>query len=408
MAEKEERTILLRNGKKFKSYEPTWKKYKLEPALLLVFFGWNLSASVLPNQLLRGECLARGYDESDCSHLGGNNLTKTIEEEIQPRVAEILMTIKLLTSVIPAILSLFVGSWSDTFGRKKVFCTNFIGYGLTCASFGAVALIENYWRVNPWFYVIPHIAMTVAGGWPAILLSILCYTTDVTDEYDRSSRLGIMEISMFVGVLLGTGLSGYVLILTSASTVFLISTLSIAIASIYSIIFVDESVIIVTDISLYEQLKRLFRKTAVKEMFQTGFRQRFGFERRILWCLIVIRTLTVFAINGSGNVFYLFTRERFQWTLVEYAIFDSTSSLISNFGCFIAIAVLKNGLHFSDLSIAIIALVSRIVEASFKILNPSVSLKLPSFNSSSIHCNASLKRQCKCTRYQEFAFSKRF
>lgn len=52
---------------------------------------------------------------------------KRIEIEVQPYVAKILMARSLLESIIPAIVSLFIGPWSDKFGRRPIVLTTFTG-----------------------------------------------------------------------------------------------------------------------------------------------------------------------------------------------------------------------------------------------------------------------------------------
>lgn len=343
------------------------RKCKLEPALLLLFFAWNLASSIIPNQLLRETCLNFGYNTSDCDNLNGNNETKHIEESIQPYVAEILMTISLLNSIIPAILSLFLGPWTDKFGRKKVICATFIGFSTTLACLSIVAYIADQMAMmNPWAYVIAYIPLIVTGGWPTMIVSILCYTTDLTTEAFRSTRLAIIEMIIFMGVVAGTASSSYILNWTSPVSVFLIAMTCAMLATIHTIIFVDESVPNVHLSTAYEQLKELISHAPVVEMLKTCFKRRPFQERRILWCLIMILMFTVFALNGQSNVFYLFVREKFNWSLKEATLFDSTTMMITIVGCIVGMFIFKRLLNFSDLTIAFIAIVSVLLDSSLK------------------------------------------
>lgn len=52
---------------------------------------------------------------------------KDIETKIQPYVANIIMAGSLITSILPAILSLLLGPWSDKFGRRPVLIATFAG-----------------------------------------------------------------------------------------------------------------------------------------------------------------------------------------------------------------------------------------------------------------------------------------
>lgn len=60
------------------------------------------------------------YNESDCSQLGNedNNLTRWLEPKVQPTVNKINMVHSVTNSLLPLIFCIFVGTWSDKFGRK--------------------------------------------------------------------------------------------------------------------------------------------------------------------------------------------------------------------------------------------------------------------------------------------------
>lgn len=196
--------------------------------------------------------------------------------------------------------------------------------------------------------------------------SILCYVTDLSTEANRSVRIAIIEILVFVGVLFGTASSSFILASTSATTVFLIATICATIASVYALIFIEESVQVIETATACEQIKQLLSPTSVVEMLKTCFKRREFKERRILWSLITILMFSIFVLNGSGNVFYLFVREKFNWSLKDATLFDSTNLLISIIGCTIGLVVLKKMLKFSDSSIAIIAIVCALGDSTTK------------------------------------------
>jgi MFS transporter, PCFT/HCP family, solute carrier family 46 (folate transporter), member 1 len=367
MDNREDQNILVASNNANEQGRDKLRKFALEPALLMVFFGYNLATTIIPNQLLKQTCLIEGFNATLCNHLGGNNETKEIEEKIQPHVAEIIMTNTLLNSIIPAVMSLFIGPWTDKFGRLKVICATCVGFSLTLASFSVISYFaEQLPMINPWFYVLPYIPLIATGGWPSMIVAILCYTTDLSTEATRSTRLAIIEMIIFLGVLFGTASCSYILSLTSPTTLFLISTTCVTSATIYIFIFVEESVQVTENVSACGQIKQLVSHAPVVEMMKTCFKRRPFGERRIVWCLILILMFTVFCLNGTSNIFYLFTREKFEWTLKEATMFDSTSLLISIIGCVIGLVLLKKVLKFSDLSLAVIAIVSMIADSLIK------------------------------------------
>ena len=363
------------NLNRLQGHERKTRDFKLEPALILIFFGWNLADSIIPNQLLKQTCLTYGYSPEDCAQINGNNATKEIEEKIQPHVAEIMMTCSLVNSIIPAIWSLFLGPWTDKFGRKKVICATFFGFSLSLASLSIVSFIsDREVMINPWLYVYTYIPIIISGGWPTMIISILCYITDLTNEKNRSSRLTIIEALIFFGILIGGASSSYILNLTSPTIVFLISTICVTLASFYTLIFVDESVKTVENVGACGQIKELFSYAPVWEMMKTCFKKRAFKERRILWCLIMILMFTVFTMNGTSNIFYLFVREKFNWTIKEATLYSSASMLISIIGCILGLLVLKKLFNFSDISLAFLGITSGLIDSIVKSIAQNSSM----------------------------------
>lgn len=316
--------------KRIEVVEIRLNKFNLEVPLIFVFFGWNLSLAIIPNQLLKQTCLMEGFKASDCAKL---NASKEIEEHVQPFVAEILMTMTLVTTFVPGVMSLFLGPWTDKYGRKKVICATFLGYSLSLASFVLISIISDYqtW-INPWFFVLAYIPTIISGGFPSMNLAILCFVSDITDEVNRSFRLTMVEIIIFVGMLTGTVSSSFILKLTSATAVFAISTSIVALASFYTICFMYESSTkFIQKESLSGQLSELLSIEPIKDMVKTCLKRRAKNDRKVLWCLIVILIFYVFTVHGTSTMFYLFVREKFQWTLKEATLYESSAFIISNY-----------------------------------------------------------------------------
>lgn len=141
------------------------RDYRLEPALLVLFFGFNLSSAIVPNILLKETCLHDGFNAANCSELSDNNGTKDIEELIQPKVAEMMMTLNLMHAIIPAIMSLFFGPWTDKYGRKKIIVATSIGFTVNVMSLYVISMLSQRMILNPWIFVLPAIPAIITGGW---------------------------------------------------------------------------------------------------------------------------------------------------------------------------------------------------------------------------------------------------
>lgn len=349
------------SGKKF-------RKWTLEPALLLLFFGWYLSISVITNQILKQTCLFTfEHNFVICSQLDDKNVTGLVEQEIQPYVANILMTISVFNSIISTILSLLLGPWSDKYGRKKVINCIFMGFTISMGWITLVSYLSDYVAVNnPWNYLLAQLPFMMFGGWPTLIVLILCYITDQTDESNRSLRFTIVEIIVIVGVLIAVACSSFLLQLTNATTVFGTSFVCILSATIIAVFFVDETIQVKKGNDFNTQVKDLFSPVRIKELYATCVLPRHFKGRRILLLLTMILTLSSFSTSGSNTVFYLFVRQSFGWTLQDLTLYEAASMLMMILGCIFGLVVLKKYLKFSELSISIVALTSLSIDALVK------------------------------------------
>lgn len=346
---------------------PVRWNFGLEPGLFSLYFAFNLTNAILQNQLLKQACLELGYNLTICSNLNTDDVTKAVEEEVQPHVANINSSILVLNSIVPAIYSLLLGSWTDKFGRKKVLMMSFTGYTSTLGLITLFSYIsDNVQPLSPWYYVIAEIPMCLMGGWPTLDIAVCCYVTDLSDEKNRSFRLGFITFLNFLSSFAAYFSSSFILEASSSSIVFIISFSIATVAFIYTIFIVDESIVVASDVSGFNQFMEIFSISRVKEVFSTLFKKRLMKERRMLWCLMAIVTLVVFTMHGNGTVNYLFVREKFGWDLREWTVFDSTNTVITVGGLFIGLILLKKTLQISDMKIALLALMSAIIDSTFK------------------------------------------
>lgn len=344
------------------------KNFFLELALILLFFGNNLPATLLTNQILKQTCIQFGYNSSVCDVISQNgNSTKEIEKELQPYVANIQLTISLVHTIIPAILSLFLGPWSDIYGRKKILNSTFMGYAITLSLFACVCYYSEFIHpLSPWYYAMCYIFASVMGGWPSLLTATLCYITDTTEESKRAYRLTLIEMIIFIGVLFGSLSCSIILSIADATTVFIISASCAMLASFIVIAFVEESVDVPRNVTTCEKIKSLISPVNLVVMLKTCFKRRSFKERRILLCLILILMLTVFTFNGQATVGYLFERVKFGWTLKDHNYYDSTNIILTISGAVIGLTLLKKTFKMSDMSLTCLALFSGLADALLK------------------------------------------
>ncbi|CAH1961523.1 unnamed protein product [Acanthoscelides obtectus] len=102
----------------------------VELPLLLVFFSFMFTSSVYTNLVIYRTCYTiLGYNQSECALLGNvdNNITEHLEKLVEPEANIIGMVKGTIGSIFSVIICIFIGPWSDRFGRKPVIVANLIG-----------------------------------------------------------------------------------------------------------------------------------------------------------------------------------------------------------------------------------------------------------------------------------------
>ena len=92
----------------------------------------NISDAVVINLILSRTCeVALQFNKTVCDQLGtGSNEGREVESLVQPHASLIIMIKSLISYVLPAILSIFLGPWSDLNGRRLLLLSPLFGISL--------------------------------------------------------------------------------------------------------------------------------------------------------------------------------------------------------------------------------------------------------------------------------------
>ncbi|KNC31125.1 hypothetical protein FF38_13964, partial [Lucilia cuprina] len=342
----------------------------LEPAVFLVFLSMYLSSTVYQNQLLYQTCIyIKHYNDTVCQPLLGvqpeSEEVRRIEIEVQPYVAKILMARSLLESIIPAIVSLFIGPWSDKFGRRPIVLTTFTGYLTGSVILTTLTFISTKTAVSPWVFLLCSVPSVLSGGTCALITGIYCYISDVAKEKNRALRMVLNEASLCAGMMVGNVASGYLYAATDAVTVFIISSSLMLLALLYVIVFVVES-LKPEQIHAGSKVREFFRFDLVKDLIQTCLKRRPNYDRIIIWLTMMALTVAIFTMEGDSNVTYLFVRKQFEWTLKDFSIFNAARIVVQIIGSILGMFILRRIFKFSIVSMTMISLASCVLESTVR------------------------------------------
>ncbi|XP_049309501.1 proton-coupled folate transporter [Bactrocera dorsalis] len=346
---------------------PRRRIMSLELPVFLMFVGFLLAGSVMLNQELYQTCVAvYHYNETDCEPLRGI-IPKTaeaqiIEKTIQPFVAKITMTSSILNNVWPGILILFVGPWSDKFGRRPVLLATFTAAFLGQVITTILVSFSQVLSLNPWFYLLASIPSTLVGGGCAMITIVFCYISDVTDIENKARRMFFINMSMGLGVVIGNIGSSYLLRLTNTTIVCATSAALVFIALMYVLFFIGES-LDVEETTFAYKAKHFFDVRLIKDLVKTCATRRPNYGRAIIACTISILIVSNFALTGELGVFYLFLRNKFNTTLQEFTYYNAVDITIKMVGCGVAFGLFRNFLKISFSAIALMGLFGCILDS---------------------------------------------
>ncbi|KAI4466618.1 MFS transporter [Holotrichia oblita] len=292
------------------------------------------------------------FNQSACEKLGTKDtdeVTQDIEKKVQPYANIITMTQSALTLIVPSILCLFIGPWSDRNGRKPIMIFTILGFIIRGIVTLIVALIDN---LSPWYLLLGSIPAALFGGIAPLMMAVICYITDVTTEENRGFRMGMVDAMMALGMLLGTLCSSFVFEAGGYVLIYGLDLLMNILSCLFARFVIKESVPPNLDdepIFAFENIKNMLRAT---------FRRRENYGRAILLTTFCVSTISIFAFTADSSVLFLFLREKLHWDLEHYTLYSSVSSLTSIVGTFVGVGLLNKLLKIPETPLLIVGCLS--------------------------------------------------
>lgn len=331
-------------------------KSYIEIPIALLIFSFQLQAPVFTNLIMFRTCyVTLGQNITECALLGTGSTDSNIEKLealVEPHAAFIAMAQNLPASIISAILGLFLGTWSDKFGRKPILILTIAGYTVSMIITTILSTLND---TSPWYFIINTIPVILTGGLSAFLTVTLSYVADITNKSNRGLRMGIFEVTFASGVLLGTIMSSYVYKWVGYVGIFVVSTGCMGLALLFTIFILVESL---QETQTEGMFRNIFETEHVKVMFNTAVRSRPNHLRTIILFCIAIVSIFLFASLSDGGIIFLFFRKKFNWTIKEYTRYSSVRDFLSIIGTFGGIYGLHKILKIEEMVLVLLGLLS--------------------------------------------------
>ncbi|XP_050306771.1 proton-coupled folate transporter-like [Anthonomus grandis grandis] len=331
-------------------------KPTVEIPIFLATLSFMLTASVSNNLLIYRTCyIVLHYNKTECALLGfvTNNETEKLELLVSPTSTYIALVNTIVQSVLGSVLCLFTAPWSDRFGRRPIIVMGFIG---GCISM-LFHIIFAAFELTPWFIIVPSLTVLLSGGGASFITILYAYLTDLTNKDERGWRIGIFDLAMAAGVLIGMSSSSYLLIATNYVTVFSIGAALQTVALIYVIFLLPESL---QHRETSNLVSGFFTLSNLAEMVKTPFKRRENYTRAVL-LLTLLSMLLGYLAMGSAGIFFYFVRTKLQWTLTAFTLYGTVQNILGIFGAVFVMYLLHTYFKIREIFLILVGMFFSII-----------------------------------------------
>ncbi|XP_023711244.1 proton-coupled folate transporter isoform X2 [Cryptotermes secundus] len=292
----------------------------VEPSIFLGMLGHALSSSVITQLLLARNCQEMfPLNATKCDMLVyriDTQEARQLEALLEPRVTVLQMYKTVIEAFIPAVLSMFLGPWSDHYGRKPLMLWPVFGYGLTYIIYTFLSVVPD---LCPFYFLLASIPVALSGGLITVISGMYAYTSDITSAEKRALRMGFLDVCLFGGVAVGGYLSaplfsvagkyGYLTVFATSATCYLLSFLYVT--------FIPESVNVSQMGSSNGGLCSVFDIRLVSKMIATCCKRREHYRRAIIFLVIIVISTCIISLEGTLIGMYIFS----VWLRISDSVF---------------------------------------------------------------------------------------
>ncbi|XP_045469354.1 proton-coupled folate transporter-like [Harmonia axyridis] len=341
------------------------KLMTVEPVMLFYVTSSMMASLTTENLNLEKACLVNiGFNKSICQAMVVRNRSAyTADQEIrvQKLVASMLVYKTAIQGIIPFLLMLFLGSWSDRTKRRKPFIfmpiygdiTSTLGY-IICTYF----FLELPLEVAIFFEAVP-VALT--GTWFCFFVGIYSYVTENSSEKTRTMRVGIATMFTHVSLTSGIALSGVVYKLLGFYGVYSLSILMFSIALLYGFLVLEDNDSLIPEERPKKFLRDVFDYRHVAGTLSICLKKRENNRRLKLMLIMALVLLNVGSYRGELTVMYMFTRRKFTWSEIDYSGYNTYHSIVHMTGALFCLCVFIKWMKIDDTTLGMLAMISKVV-----------------------------------------------
>lgn len=281
------------------------KNLSVEPILFCYSWPSMMASIAMQNLNLEKACRVNlKYTEAICDAMSIRNKTgysEHDEQETQKIVASINGYKSIMQSVLPIVILLFLGSWSDRHARRKP-CMILPLVGEIGTTVGSLISLYFFYELPVEFNCFAEaIPQGLGGGWYTMCVGVFTYVTQISTEENRTLRIGAVSVLVTISLGMGSTMSGILFNKLGFYGVFLLSIAMYTTALIYihfRIHDIEES-IEKSEKSSVGFLKDFFDLSHIKDTIKVAFKQGPRNRKKRICAIMLLLMVTIAPVIGK-------------------------------------------------------------------------------------------------------------
>nr|XP_045619011.1 proton-coupled folate transporter-like [Procambarus clarkii] len=281
----------------------------------------------------------------------------------------------IILSVLPLVFVLFMGAWSDKYGRKIPILMTLAGHVLYAGGY-LLANWQTSWPVEVIYFVT--FLEALGGANAGLLSSTISYISDISKEAQRTSRISTANSVWFLGGPIGTLIGALIIKYSGYDLALGLVLIAYFLTALYVVVFIkeshgpfakkelqaqgsikDASSLQAKDVTVTTMVVDFFNWRRVVESFKTAFKKREGNDRIVLMAVMAANMIRRMA---RGFFMYMFLRRALHWDATYYGYWITYRNLLAALGSLFLVPFLTRLLSFTDASLVVVGTLSMIGE----------------------------------------------
>ncbi|XP_018497613.1 proton-coupled folate transporter [Galendromus occidentalis] len=329
------------------------RNLKLEAFLLVYVMAFSMRLMITQDLLLTKTCLHHlNYSEQMCSHP-----TEEVKSETE-KIANTVNLFTILVQLVPsALLSIFVGTWSDRYGNKMPILIAILGGLVT--DFGN-AFTAVYMESSLYWSVLAALPNGISGGLVSVWAAVYSHATISTSPDLRTVKFLMITLAIQLGFPFGQFISGQVFKSWGYVPVYAVSFTLLLACFVWMLIMVRGQKN--PGVSKLTMAKDFFKLDNFVEGVRTTVRERPNSGRKQI--LLMLATMCVIVLNAetTRSVTYYFVKKQFDWSVTKYSDVTSLFALVNLVSIGPLVLILTKGLKVRDVTLSIIGVTSMLLQ----------------------------------------------